>query len=114
LIAIGLFFEDNIFEVYTKDYKWFPGGSENGFVAMPNLWTLTKLMAMAADSVMHEAFTHLALGHLICETFAIAYHNAYVASQDKSGRPEVGSMMGVHFVDLLPLNSLARVTIVAQ
>jgi hypothetical protein len=72
-------------------------------------------MAITADSVKHEAFTHLALSHLVCETFAIAHHNAYVANQDeRTGKSEVGHMLFVHFFDLLPLNSLARVTLVAQ
>jgi hypothetical protein len=71
-------------------------------------------MAMSADSVKHEAFTHLALSHLVCETFAIAHHNAYIANRTRPGRAEVGHLLAVHFIDLLPLNSLARVTLVAQ
>ena len=71
-------------------------------------------MAMSADSVKHEAFTHLLLSHLVCETFAIAHHNAYIAVNDLKGKSEIGAMLGIHFIDLLPLNNLARVTLVAQ
>lgn len=68
---------------------------------------------MACDSVMHESFTHLGMGHLVCETFAIAHHNAYVAKKNLKGHEGIHELLAAHFVDLLGLNSLARLTLVA-
>lgn len=68
---------------------------------------------MSADSVRHESFSHLGLSHLFCETFAIAHHNVYVVPNKLAGKREVGSLLLPHFTDLLAINALARVTLVA-
>jgi hypothetical protein len=57
---------------------------------------------MSADSVRHEAFTHLGMGHLLTETFAIAHHNVYNSMMSgkltkADGRTELGIMLAPHF-----------------
>lgn len=80
------------------------------YKAEKNLWILVKLLAMSADSVRHESFTHLGLGHLLTEAFAIAHHNTYISpNSDKLiGSTLIGDLLRPHFTNLLAINSLAR------
>jgi Lipoxygenase len=73
-----------------------------------------KLLALSADSCRHESFTHLGLAHLLSETFAIAHHNTYVSPNNLKGETLVGDLLKPHFIDLIPLNALARVTLVGE
>lgn len=64
--------DDKNFEVYTpKGIKW------NGNPTPENLWLLAKMHALCADSQTHQIVKHLGMGHMLCETFAVAHHNTY-------------------------------------
>jgi hypothetical protein len=54
---------------------------------------------------------------MIGETFAIAHHNTYNYEANKSKREKdnktIGAMLAPHFVNLLGINMMARVTLIA-
>lgn len=109
-LAIGFFFGPNgtDFEVFT------PSGSWNGHPTPPNLWMLAKMHALCADSQTHEILKHLGMSHMIGETFAISHHNAYNhLAQKKEGNTVIGAMLSPHFINLIGINNLARVTLIA-
>jgi hypothetical protein len=59
------------------------------------------------------------MGHLFSEAFAIAHHNTYnyvprpFLDKKRNGNPVIGNFLAAHFVDLIPINTLARETLVA-
>ena len=55
------------------------------------------------------------MSHLLCESFAIAYHNTYKYKNSKfKGVKFIGDLLGPHFVNLIAINTLARETLVAK
>jgi hypothetical protein len=72
---------------------------------------------MAADSQTHEILKHLGMSHMIGETFAISHHNAYNCYAQKSkhdkDNKDIGTMLAPHFINLIGINHLARVTLIA-
>lgn len=59
------------------------------------------------------------MGHIFSEAFAIAHHNTYNYKPKKffdkvyKGNEVIGKFLADHFVDLIPINALARETLVA-
>lgn len=110
LLAIGFYFgpDGTDFEIFT------PKGSWNNYPTPPNLWMLAKMHALACDSQTHEILKHLGMSHMIGETFAISHHNAYNhLAQRKDGNKNIGDMLAPHFTNLIGINNLARVTLIA-
>lgn len=73
ILGIGFFFGPNgtDFQVFT------PTGTWKDQKTPKNFWILAKMHALCADSQTHESLKHLGMGHMLCETFAIAHHNSY-------------------------------------
>jgi hypothetical protein len=111
-LAIGYFFgpDGTDFEVFT------PRGTWREHPTPKNLWLLAKMHALCCDSQTHEILKHLGMSHMIGETFAISHHNAYNHhgnKDDLKGNKVVGDMLAVHFVNLIGINNLARVTLIS-
>jgi hypothetical protein len=111
-LAIGYFFgpDGTDFEVFT------PTGTWREHPTPKNLWLLAKMHALCCDSQTHEILKHLGMSHMIGETFAISHHNAYNHygnGDDLKGNKVVGDMLAVHFVNLIGINNLARVTLIS-
>lgn len=72
---------------------------------------------MACDSQTHEILKHLGMSHMIGETLAMAHHNTYyhLASKSKHDQDnkDIGPMLAPHFTNLIAINNLARVTLIA-
>lgn len=110
-LGIGFFFgkDGTDFEVFTPRGKW------NGLKTPPNLWLLAKMHALCADSQTHEIVKHLGMAHMLGETLAISHHNTYYYLAEncgKEGNKAIGEMLAPHFVNLIAINSFARVTLV--
>jgi len=55
------------------------------------------------------------MAHLLTETFAIAHHNTYIndnGNNRSKGNIVLGDMLKPHFVNLIAINHLARVTLI--
>ncbi len=63
--------------------------------------------ALCADSQTHQIIKHLGMGHMMCETFAIAHHNAYILNSEGE-KNRIGAMLAPHVKHLIAINSLAR------
>lgn len=115
IVAIGFFYHNLEFEVYTpKGYNWKPSNGDKHLPTPDNLWILAKMHALACDSNMHELLKHLGMAHLLTETFAIAHHNAYTYERNHvKGSKTIGAFLKPHFVDLIAINTLARETLIA-
>lgn len=78
---------------------------------------LVKMHALAADSQTHEIVKHLGMAHMLCEALAIAHHNTYnhLAAKPKhtNDNKTIGNLLAPHFTNLLGINNLARVTLIA-
>lgn len=113
ILGIGFYFgkDGTDFQVYTRHGSW------RGVTCPPNLWTVAKFHAMTADSQTHEILKHLGMSHMIGETFAISHHNAYnckaLNSKYDGDNKAIGEMLAPHFVNLIAINNLARVTLIA-
>lgn len=79
---------------------------------------VAKFNAICADSQTHECIKHLGMTHMLGETFAIAHHNTYVHLAQKSKHANdnkaIGAFLAPHFINLLAINSLAKVTLLAD
>ncbi|CDW84295.1 arachidonate 15-lipoxygenase [Stylonychia lemnae] len=111
-LAIGFYFgpDGTDFEVFTPSGRW------REHKTPKNLWILAKMHALCADSQTHEVLKHLGMSHMIGETFAISHHNAYnhlTNEKGVQGNTVVGDMLAPHFVNLIGINNLARVTLIA-
>jgi len=74
--------------------------------------------ALCCDAQMHQAVKHLALGHLLGETFAISHHNTYYYKpahnpEKNHGNMAIGDMLAPHFINLIAINGFARDTLIA-
>eukprot|EP00347_Sterkiella_histriomuscorum_P016089 403354533 len=113
IIGIGFYFGKDAteFEVFT------PTGTWRDMKTPPNIFMLAKMHVMAADSNTHEILKHLGMSHMIGETFAMAHHNTYhfLGSKSKHATDNhaIGAMLLPHFTNLLAINNLARVTLIA-
>lgn len=79
---------------------------------------LARMHALCADSQTHEITKHLGMGHMLGETMAMAHHNTYnhLASKSKkfdNDNKDIGKMLAPHFVNLIAINHMARVTLIA-
>jgi Lipoxygenase len=123
-LAIGFYHSNNRNElsVYTP-----AGIKHRGNDTPPPLWMFAKMHALCADFNAHESIRHLAMGHLYCEPFAIAHNNVYAQktlTYDTNGSKPIpdnyrkmeilGKLLKPHFVDLLPVNEAARMTLVSN
>mmetsp|Transcript_7187 Transcript_7187/g.6283 ORF Transcript_7187/g.6283 Transcript_7187/m.6283 type:complete len:92 (-) Transcript_7187:1001-1276(-) len=74
-IAIGFYFPDGRFRVYTAgNFRYMEEETHL------KTWTFAKMHAMSSDYNYHESVKHLGMGHLYCEPMAIAHHNVYTMS----------------------------------
>jgi len=111
-LAIGFYYgsiEDN-FEVFTPKGRW------REHTTPRNLWILAKMHALCCDSQTHESIKHLGMAHMLGETFAISHHNAYNNLGTKAspkGNTVIGDMLAPHFTNLIGINHLARITLIA-
>lgn len=117
VLGIGFFFGSmgTDFEIFTP-----PGITWKGKPTPHNLWLLAKVNALCGDSATHEIIKHLGMGHLFSEGIAIAHHNTYnykprkFFDKDRKGVSQIGNFLAAHFVDLIPINTLARETLIAK
>lgn len=113
VLALGFYFgkDGTDFQIYTRHGSW------RGVTCPPNLWTVAKFHVMTADSQTHEILKHLGMSHMIGETFAISHHNAYYSKATSSkydkDNKDIGEMLAPHFINLIGINNLARVTLIA-
>ena len=111
-LAIGFYFgqDGTDFEVFTPNGRW------REHITPKNLWILAKMHVMTADSNTHEILKHLGMSHMLGETFAMSHHNAYnhlVNEHNVKGNTAIGDMLAPHFMNLIGINNLARVTLIA-
>ena len=83
-LAIGFYFEsDNEFEKYKFRVFLPHEHSLEGRKTNEKTWLFAKMHALSTDANVHESCKHLGMGHMYCESFAIAYHNHFVHKKDE-------------------------------